>query len=79
MYCMGTTGEDLAAEIIEAIKSGRDVYVFDRYIGGPGRLERDHLEDARTVLIEKRDACSEPDEACFLTSIIAGLEKALKC
>jgi hypothetical protein len=59
-----------AAEILDAIRSGRDVYVFDQYIGGPDSLER-----ARKVLIEKRDACSDPDTAAFLTSIIRGLEK----
>jgi len=44
--------------------------VFDQFIGGPDRLEL-----ARKVLIERRDACSDPDEATFLTSIIRGLEK----
>jgi len=52
------------------ISSGRDIWVFDQFIGGPDRLER-----ARNVLIEKRDACSGTDEAAFLTSIIRGLEK----
>jgi hypothetical protein len=33
------------------------------------------LERAREVLIEERDACSDPDRAAFLTSIIRGLEK----
>ena len=59
-----------AAEILDAIRSGRDVYVFDQYIGGPDSLER-----ARKVLIEKREACSDADEAAFLTSMILGLEK----
>ena len=59
-----------AAEILDAIRSGRDIWVFDQYIGGPDNLER-----ARKVLIEKRDACSGADEAAFLTSIIRGLEK----
>ena len=44
--------------------------MFDQVIDGPDRLER-----ALKVLIEKRDACSDPDEAAFLTSIIRGLEK----
>ena len=35
----------------------------------------DRLERARKVLIEKRDARSDPDEMGFLTSIIRGLEK----
>ena len=63
-------GEQLAAEILDAIRSGRDLYVFDQVIEGPDRLER-----ARKVLIEKRDARSDPDEVAFLTSIIRGLEK----
>jgi hypothetical protein len=61
-------GEQLAAEILDAITSGRDLWVFDQFIEGPDRLER-----ARKVLIEKRDARSGP-EAAFLTSIIRGLE-----
>ena len=62
-------GEQLAAEILDAIRSGRDLWVSDQFIEGPDRLER-----ARQVLIEKRDAQSNPDEAAFLTSIIRGLE-----
>jgi hypothetical protein len=63
-------GEQLATEILDAIGSGRDLYVFDQYIVGPDSLKR-----ARKVLIEKRDACLDPDEAAFLTSIIYGLGK----
>ena len=63
-------GEQLAAEILGAIRSGRDLWVSDQFIGGPDCLER-----ACMVLIEKRDACADPDEATFLTSIIRGLEK----
>ena len=62
-------GEQLAAEILDAIRSNRDLYVFDQLIEGPDSLER-----ARKVLIEKRDACSDPDEAAFLTSVIRELE-----
>jgi hypothetical protein len=62
-------GEQLAAEILDAIRSGRDLWMFDQFIEGPDRLER-----ARKVLIEKRDARSDADEAAFLTSIILGLE-----
>ena len=62
-------GEQLAAEILDAIRSGRDLWVFDQFIEGPDRLER-----ARQVLIEKRDAESDPHEAAFLASIIRGLE-----
>jgi hypothetical protein len=63
-------GEQFAAEILEALKSGRDLYVYDQLIEGPDRLER-----ARKVLIEKRDAHSDPDIAAFLTSTILRLEK----
>jgi hypothetical protein len=63
-------GEQLAAEILDAIRAGRDIWEFDQYIVGPESLER-----ARKLLIEKRDACSDPDRAAFLTSIIGGLEK----
>jgi hypothetical protein len=63
--------EQLAAEILDAVSSGRDLWVFDQFIEGPDRLER-----ARKVLIEKHDACSDADESAFLTRIIRGLEKA---
>ena len=62
-------GERLAAEILDAISSGRDLWVFDQLIEGPDRLKR-----ARKVLIENRGARSEPDEAAFLTSVIRELE-----
>jgi hypothetical protein len=62
--------EQLAAEILDAVSSGRDLWVFDQFIEGPDRLER-----ARKVLIKKRDACSDADESAFLTRIICGLEK----
>ena len=64
------TGEQFAAEILDAIRSGRDLWVFDQFIEGP-----DRLESARKVLIEACDARSDPDEAAFLTSVIRGLEK----
>lgn len=32
--------EQLAAEILDAVSSGRDLYVFDQFIEGPDRLER---------------------------------------
>jgi len=63
-------GGQLAAEILEAISSDRDLYLYDQFIAGPERLER-----SLKVLIEKRDACSDPDETAFLTGIIRGLEK----
>jgi hypothetical protein len=65
------SGEQLAAEILDAVNSGRDLWVFDQFIESPDRLER-----ARKVLIEKRDACSDAADSAFLTSIIRGLEKA---
>lgn len=61
---------ELAAEILDAITSGRDLYLYDHYIIGPDGRQR-----AREVLIEKRDACSDPDEVAFLTSVIRGLEE----
>lgn len=63
-------GEQLAAEILDAIRLGRDLWVRDQFIERPDRLER-----APKVLIEKRDACSDADEAALLTSIIRRLEK----
>jgi hypothetical protein len=65
------TGEQLVAEIIDAIRSGRDVWIFDQILQGPDRLEH-----ARKLLRERRDACSDPDEAAFLTSVIGSLEKS---
>jgi hypothetical protein len=61
-------GEQLAAEIAQAIRSGRDLWVFDQFIEGPN-----HLERALKVLTEKRDTCSDPDESAFLTRVISGL------
>lgn len=63
-------GEELAAEITDAIASGRDVYVFDQLLQGPDRLEH-----ARKLLLEERASCTDPDDAAFLTSLIGGLEK----
>ena len=64
------TGEQLAAEIIDAIRSGSDVWVFDQILQGPDRLEH-----ARKLLLEKATACSDPDEVAFLTTVIGGLER----
>ena len=61
---------ELAGEILNAIRSGRDLYLYDHYISGP-----DRMQCAREVLIEKRDACSDPDEVVFLTGVIRGLEE----
>jgi hypothetical protein len=63
------TGEQVAAEIIDAIRSGRDIWVFDQILQGPDRLEQ-----ARKLVLERRAACSDPDEVAFLTSIIGRLE-----
>jgi hypothetical protein len=60
------TGEQVAAEIIDAIRAGRDVWVFDQILQGPDRLEH------------ARAACSDPDEVAFLTSIIGGLEQSAR-
>ena len=64
------TGEQLAADIIDAIMSGRDVWVFDHVLQGHDRLE--HSEN----LFETRAACPDPDDVAFLTSIIGGLEQS---
>jgi len=61
----------VAADILHAIRSGRDLWLFDQVVEGPDRLER-----ACNLLIERRAACSDPDEAAFLTTVIRGLEKA---
>lgn len=64
-------GKPIAAVIIDAIRSGRDLYVYDVYIVGPHALER-----ARAVLLEKLSACSDPEQAASLTGIIRELEEA---
>ena len=61
---------ELVAIILDAISSGRDLYLYDQYIIGP-----EARQHARKVLIEKRDSCSDPDEEAFLTSVIRGLEE----
>jgi hypothetical protein len=48
-------GEQLAAEILGAIRSGRDLWVFDQVIEGPDRLER-----ARKVLTESVTPAQTP-------------------
>jgi hypothetical protein len=65
------SGEQTAAEIINAIRSGRDVWVFDQILQGPDRLEH-----ARRLLLERRASCSDPDEVAFLTSIVRALEES---
>ena len=67
---VGMDAGELAAEILDAIRSGRNLYLYDHYIIGPDGRQR-----ARQVLIEKRDACSDPDEVVFLTGVIRGLEE----
>lgn len=66
---VGMDAGELVAKILDAISSGRDLYLYDRYIIGPDARQR-----ARAVLIEKRDACADPVEEAFLTSVIRGLE-----
>jgi len=66
---MESDSEQFAGTILEAISSGRDLYLYDHYIVGPNRLEC-----ARKVLTEQRNACSDPAEAAFLTSVIRCLE-----
>ena len=65
----GMDAGELVANILDAIASGRDLYLYDHYIVGP-----DARQHAQEVLIEKRDACSDPHELVFLTSVIHGLE-----
>ena len=48
-------GEQIATDILDAIRSDRDLYVFDQLIVGDDRLER-----ARKALIERRDAVQTP-------------------
>jgi hypothetical protein len=67
---VGMEAGELVAKILAAISSGRDLYLYDQYIIGPDARQR-----AREVLIEKRDACSDPDKVAFLTSVIRGLEE----
>jgi hypothetical protein len=59
----------LKAEILDAIRSGRDLYLYDHYIIGPDAKQR-----ALEVLIEKRDGCSDSEEAAFLADVIRCLE-----
>jgi hypothetical protein len=53
-------GKQLAARMIDAMRSGGDLWVHDQAIKGP-----DGLECARKVLIEKRDAAADPDQVGF--------------
>jgi hypothetical protein len=69
---MESDSEQFAGTILEAISSGRDLYLYDHYIVGPNRLEC-----ARKVLTEQRNACSDPAEAAFLTSVIHCLENRI--
>ena len=67
----GMDAGELAAAILDAVRSGRDLYLYDRYIAGPGASQR-----AREMLIERRGASSDPDEVAFLTSVIRALDDA---
>ena len=53
-------GEQLAAEIIDAIRSGGDLWLFDQLIAGP-----DRLEGALQLLLDRRAACSDPAKRLF--------------
>ena len=64
------TKAKLAAKMLDAIRSGGDLWVYDQFVEGPDRLER-----ARKLVIERRAACSDPDEAASLTRVIRWLEK----
>ena len=67
---VGMDAGELVTKILDAVRSGSDLYLYDHYIIGADSTQR-----ARAVLIEKRDACSDPDEMAFLTSVIRGLEE----
>ncbi len=61
--------ERLVAEIIDAIRSGNDVWLFDHIVQGPNRVK-----DACKLLADQRRSCSDADEAALLDSIISALE-----
>ena len=61
---------ELVASILDAVASGRDLYLYDHYIIGPDAWQRAH-----EVLIEKRNTSSDPDEVAFLTTAIRRLEE----
>ena len=65
------TKAELEAKMLDALTSGGDLWVFDQYVGGGP----DSLERARKLLIERRAAYSDPDEAASLTRVIRWLEK----
>jgi hypothetical protein len=59
---------EFTTKMLEAIRSGGDLYVRDQYITGPDRVKQ-----ARELLIKQRDACSDPDEAHLLNDTIREL------
>ena len=61
---------ELSGKILDAIKLGHDLYLYDHYIIGPDAMQR-----AREVLIERCNTCSEPDEVAFLRSVLRGLDE----
>jgi hypothetical protein len=66
---IGMESEDqIVASIVGAIRSEADVYVFDQVIEGPDKLQK-----ARKLLIDRRQAVQDPEEAAFLTRIIEQL------
>jgi hypothetical protein len=63
-------GDQLASEIITAIKAARDAWVLITTFRDPAIWKTP--EGCR----RKGVACSDPDDLGFLTSIIDGLEKS---
>ena len=59
------TKAKLAAKMLDAIRSGGDFWVYDQFVEGPDRLERAHK-----LVIERRAACSDPDESAFLSTAL---------
>ena len=62
--------EQFAEQILDAIESGCDLWMWDQYVEGPH-----WLECARKLLIERRAACSDPEETAFFNRVIQFLEK----
>ena len=63
-------GAESAAEIREAIRLRRELYIFDQFVEGPDQLGR-----ARQILIERRDAALDPAQRSLIDGILAELEK----
>jgi hypothetical protein len=63
-------GEQVAEYILDAIRSGRDLYLCDQFIAGP-----DRLDCAINLLTEQRDASADPNDVALLAAVICALEK----